>query len=289
VRDLEIVLNVGEQYANLWTYIKTPDDPNYNEVAHGWKLRELIDSLGLKSKGEMDTAKMIGKKIRVKVTAETGLDGEYRGRARNLFPLGAGGETTEASTNGSDDDAPLTQEELEGWSVEDLKEEMESQGITIPRGRFSQVKAIAAILAAQENGDETIPDEDAEPEAEVIDQELMADLSTDPDFYAEWSVEDLTAYAQDLKIFDGITGRKTKAKIVEAINDLAGNAESLMNGSGEASGEPDDDYDEWPIDELTDEIATRNEKGAEIAISGRKSKEKLIEALRKDDKVGEPF
>src|SRR5499427_9699087 len=61
VRDLEVVIDVGEEYARLWTYVKTPDDANYNEAAHGWKLRELTDALGLQPKGQFDTAKQVGK------------------------------------------------------------------------------------------------------------------------------------------------------------------------------------------------------------------------------------
>ena len=291
VRDLEIVLNVGEGYANLWTYIKTPDDPNYSEAAHGWKLRELIDALGLKDKGEIDTAKVVGKPVKVKVTAESGLDGEYRGRARSLYPPGKITEDGAGLPEASDEEEPLTKADLETWTTDELREELEERGLTL-EGRFSAAKAIAAILADQENGEETVADaaeEDAdeEPPADTLDPELLQDLRTDADFYADWSDEDLKAYAEDLKVMP--TGRKTRAKIVEAITTLAGNAEALMNGAGSESGEPTDDYDEWTADELNDEIATRNEQGADIKISGRKTKEKLIGALREDDKEAQPF
>jgi hypothetical protein len=291
IRDLEIVLSVGAEYANLWTYIKTPDDPNYNETAHGWKLRELIDALGLKDKGEIDTAKAVGKPVKVKVTAESGLDGEYRGRARSIYPPGKVSEDG-AGLPETDDEAPLTREELEEWSTADLKEELEAREITL-EGRFSQIKAIAAILADQGGGDEEDEEEaeeseDAEEEpTDVLDPELLQDLRTDPEFYADWSDEDLKAYAEDLKVLP--TGRKTRPKVIEAITTLASNSEALMNGAGSESGEPSDDYEEWSADELTDEVATRNEQGAEIKISGRKTKEKMIAALREDDKEAQPF
>lgn len=294
VRDLEIVVDVGSEYARLWTYVKTPDDPNYNEAAHGWKFRELTDALKLQPKGSLDTAKMIGKEVNVKVVADTNLDGEYRGRIRSMFAPGKIAEDGDDLGEGGGAEEPLTQEELAEWSNDDLKEELEARSITLS-GRFSSQKAIAAILEDQgepEAEAETEPDEDGSGNGAVggLDPELLEDLRTDPAFYDDWAEDDLKSYADDLGISGNVSGRKTKAKFVEAIVALAGSAEALMDGAGEASGETvEDDYDEWTQDELNDEVATRLEAGAEIKFTGRKTKEKLITALREDDKVAEPF
>ena len=112
VRDLVVVVSVGSEYANLWTYIKTPDDPNYNEAAHGWKLRELTDALKLAPKGQLDTTKMIGKKVNAKVVADTNLEGEYRGRIRSLFAPGKIEEDGAGLPDAGDSEEPLTEEEL---------------------------------------------------------------------------------------------------------------------------------------------------------------------------------
>src|SRR5262252_3023231 len=149
VRDLEVVVDVGEEYARLWTYIKTPDDPGYNEAAHGWKLRELTDALKLQPKGSLDTNKLTGKEVNVKVVADTNLDGEYRGRIKNLFAPGKIEEDGEGHEEGGGDDEPLTAEELADWSNEDLKEELEARGLSLS-GRFSSQKAIAAIMEDQD-------------------------------------------------------------------------------------------------------------------------------------------
>jgi hypothetical protein len=299
VRDLEVVVSVGEEYANLWTYVKTPDDANYNEAAHGWKMRELTDALKLPAKGQMDTAKQIGKKVNVKIVADTNLEGEYRGRVRSLFAPGKIEEDGEGLPAGGGDEEPLTAEELAEWSPEDLKEELTASGITLT-GRFSKDKAIAALLEAQDTeavSEEAEDDAETEPEAEAegngvvagLDAELLEDLRTDAAFYSDWSEEDIKAYAEDLGIAGNVSGRKNKAKYIAAIVSLAEAAQPHMNGAGEGSGEADDDYDEWDVTELTEEIATRNEQDAGIDIKGRKTKEKLIAALREDDKVAEPF
>jgi hypothetical protein len=292
VRDLEVVIDVGPEYARLWTYIKTPDDANYNEVAHGWKFRELTDALKLPPKGSFDTAKQIGKAVNVKVVADTDQEGGYRGRVRSLFLPGKIEEDGEGLPEGGGDEEPLTAEELAEWSNDDLKEELEAREITLT-GRFSSQKAIAAIL--EEQGE---PEAEAEDEAEedatngALDPELLEDLRTDPHYYDDWAEDDLQSYADDLGVSGNVKGRKTKAKFVAEIVKLAGNAESLMDGAGEASGEDEveDDYDEWTLEELADEVSTRNEQdGVDIKIAGRKTKEKLVTALREDDKVAEPF
>jgi hypothetical protein len=292
VRDLEVVIDVGEEYARLWTYVKTPDDANYNEAAHGWKFRELTDALKLPAKGNFDTAKQVGKKVNVKVVADTNLEGEYRGRVRSLFAPGKIEEDGEDIPEGEADE-PLTAEELAEWSVDDLKEEMSAQGITVPRGRFNKEKAIAAILEAQ--GGEEAEEEEAEATSNggglELDPELLEDLRTDAKFYADWADDDIKAYVEDLGIVGNIAGRKTRAKYIEAIVALAGSAANVVNGAGEDSGEEGegDDYDEWELQELKDEVATRNEQDADIKISGRATKDKLVAALREDDKVAEPF
>jgi hypothetical protein len=295
VRDLVVVVSVGSEYANLWTYIKTPDDPNYNETAHGWKLRELTDALKLAPKGQMDTAKMIGKKVNAKVVADTNLEGEYRGRIRSLYAPGKIEEDGDGLPAGgvSDSEEPLTEEELKEWSVEDIKEEMTANDIPIPRGRFNRAAAIAAIIAAQgasePDGEE--PEEQGSNGSGVLDPELAADLRTDSSFYDDWEDDDLKQFVEDLGIAGNISGRKTRAKVIGAIVALAEAAGPWQEGAGNGSGEagPEDDYDEWSLEELTEEVSTRNEQEAGIEIAGRKTKEKLIAALREDDKVAEPF
>jgi|SRR5215831_5482740 len=292
VRDLEVVVDVGEEYSRLWTYVKTPDDSAYNEAAHGWKFRELTDALKLPAKGQFDTAKQVGKAVNVKVVADTNLEGEYRGRVRSLFAPGKVEEDGEGMPEGGGDDEPLTAEELADWSPEDLKEEMTAQGIAIPRGRFNKQKAIDAILDAQGDGEEP----EAEAEAETngggldLDPELLEDLRTDAKFYDDWEDDDLKVYAEDLGILGNIGGRKTRAKYIEAIVSLASSAANVVNGAGQDSGDEEgDDYSEWTLEELQDEIATRNEQDADIKITGRKTKDKLIAALQEDDKAAEPF
>jgi len=291
VRDLEVIVSVGEGFAYQWTYIKTPDDPNYNETAHGWKLRELTDALKLPPKGSMDTEKQKNKPVNVKIVADTNLEGEYRGRIKNLFAPGKVEEDGEGMSDGGGDEEPLTAEELAEWSTDDLKEELQAIGVTLA-GRFSKDKAIAAILENQEGAAEDEAEADAGSNgAGVLDPELMEQLRADADYYSEWSDDDIKEFVNELGISGNVTGRKTRAKYIEAIVSLAEAAGPWQDGNSDGSGddgEPDD-YDDWTAEELSDEIATRNEQDAEITITGRKTKDKMVAALREDDKAAQPF
>jgi hypothetical protein len=250
--DLEVVVDVGKEYSRLWTYIQL-DNP-----ASAWKLREFTDALGLPDKGGFDPTKLGGKQVSVKVAADTDLDGDYRGKVKNLFaPSDNGSEPASADGEATD---------YSEWTVDELVAEIESRDLEMPSGRKT-VEKLAAIL--------TEADEDAADDAPT-------------DEYDEWTTEDLSAEAETRGIIGNISGRKTQAKLIEALRaDDAGPSNENADPDNE---EPVDDYDEWSEQELHDEVETRNnEANAEIEIKGRVTKEKIIAALRADDSSAEPF
>jgi hypothetical protein len=287
--DLEVVVDVGEEFARLWTYIQL-DNP-----ASKWKLREFTDAMGLPPKGAIDPVKLKNKPVTVKVSADTDLDGNYRGRVKNLFKPGTVEEDDDADADGEATEAEgeeLTRDELEGWELSDLKEEAEAREITV-EGRASKAKYINAIMEQIEGDAPEEAEEEAEEETDgngsgvlsEISEELLEDLKPDEDYYEDWSDEDIKQFVEDLGIAGNISGRKSRAKYIAAITELASQSE---NGDG-AEGGVEDDYDEWSLQELKDEVATRKEAGSEFKISGRQTEEKLIAALREDDKAAEPF
>lgn len=102
--------------------------------------------------------------------------------------------------------------------------------------------------------------------------------------YSEWSLEDLQAEHEERGL-DAIKGRKTKEKYIEAL-EADDEAKSDEPEDDESEGDHDgaeDDYDEWSQDELVAELEER-----ELKVEGRKTKEKLIAALRADD-ASDPF
>lgn len=283
--DLEVVVDVGEQYSRLWTYIQL-DNP-----ATRWKLREFTDAVGLPPKGEIDEAALNRKKpaVSVKVVADTDLDGNYRGKIKNLFRPGEApddeGAADAVADGGGGDEGPYGREELDEWDLNDLKEYAEELGVEVPTGRGIKAKLVDALVEAEEAGE---PEGATGIAPDGIDPELAADLSSDPDHYADWSDEDIKGYIDDLRIAGNLSGRKTRARMIAHITNYA---EQIGGEGGDGDGTEagvEDDYDSWPEKDLQDEINTRAEQGAVIKITGRKTKAKMIEALRADDQ-NEPF
>jgi hypothetical protein len=232
----------GDDYMPLFTYVGLSG-------ASEWKLKELVKAVGLPEKGSLQTSKLEGKKIRVKVVADQ-YEGNYTARAGNLLPL-------KGSENGASATASADEETYEDWSLEDLKAEADERGLEV-KGRVTEAKLIDALLeddASQDGGAE-------------------AGVETEDD-YDDWSLDDLKAEAEEKGIMGNITGRKTKEKIIEALRSISDEAEVV---------EPEDDYDDWETAELKEEVVDRK---LELP-KGRLSKDKLIAMLREDDGT-DPF
>lgn len=303
--DLEVVIDVGKDYSRLWYYAILPDAPHWDKKSHGWKLRELVDALGLPEKGGIDTSpaklkKFVGQEVNVKVVADTDEDGGYKGKAKNLYaPTGdakpAGGG--ESAAEGGDDEGPYGAEELGTWPQEDLVAYAEELGVDVPTGRGAKAKLIEALVEAEEEaaGDPAPDAEDAnegEGADDDIPDDVKAELSDDPDHYKGWDDSDLIWMVEGLGIDGNVktSGRGWQAKAIAAIVDVAGS----VGGGAEPDAEPDetdtyDDEETWSTEDLKQEVKDRNEQGAEIEIAGRATRAKLIEALRADDASAEPF
>lgn len=202
--DIEVALNIGEEYDWLFTYIGL-------SKAADWKLKEFTAALGLPDKGGIDTDKLIGKMVRVKVNPGT-YEGQPSPSAGRLMKAQKGDEpgpvsavsATAAGSNGHDatddepeaavDDTPRWREgqpdpdnpdELVGsydeWEDEDVFGEVTDRDLTLPGGRGGKrAKAIAALRADDEAASAE-PEPDAEPDAD------------DDGDYEAWSTEELVA------------------------------------------------------------------------------------------------
>lgn len=255
--DLEIVVDIGQEYSRKFTYIQL-DNP-----ATAWKLRELTDAVGLPPKGQFDPKSLEGKKVSVRIKADKDLEENYRGSIKNLLKPGSDNGAAPSDSAAADDDYST-------WSTDDLVAEIEERGLDVPSGRKTVAK-LASILeehdAEQGGGDGSAEDTDTADE------------------YDSWTDEDLKAEVEERGIAGNISGRKSRDKLLEALR-----ADDGGPGGGAEDPEegPTDDYDDWSQSELESEVQDRNKQGSEIKLTGRKSKEKLIEALRADD-ASEPF
>ena len=225
VNDLEVVLNVGDEYDWLWSYVGL-------DKASDWKLAEFTRALGMPEKGGFDPETLKGKLVRVKVNP-----GAYEGnpspKVGRFMPVleddvfegsdSAAEATPDGPDDGPDDAAPAsaaaggfepTREDpededvgaYEDWDDDDLIGEANDRGLTLPGGRGAKRdKAIKALRADDEEAGESPAAE--EPEA-----------GAPADDYDEWTLDDLIAEAKDRNL-ELPKGRKTTEKVIGALRE----------------------------------------------------------------------
>jgi len=270
VNDLEVTVDIGEEYVRLWSYIKLPGDPAYDQSR--WKLRELTDAIGLPPKGTLDPKKIEGKPVMVKTKMRR--DDPDRAEIKNLFKPG------EESLKDGEDPTDEATDDYTEWSVEDLEAEIQERGLDMPSGRKTVAKLAAVLEEADGEGGDDSEAEGDEPEGEGFDITQHEGFED----WDDWSNDDLKEFLSENDI--QISGRFSEAKARDAIIEHVQGSGEPAAGDGDAA--PDDDYDEWSDDELKDEIKDRVEQGAEIDIKGRWTRDKAIAALRADNEA-EPF
>lgn len=311
--DIEIVLDFGKDYARSWYYALLPDAPHWDKKSHGWKLREVTDALGLPEKGALDPVKFKqyeGKEVNAKVIADTDTEGQYRAKVKTIYaptesvqwagaPVG-GGEDDDADSSDAGGEGPYGREEIESWTDDDRKEYAEELGLEVPSGRGWSKKLIDLLVEAEEGGEpEAEAEEETEEEEETtsnpalegIDEEFTNELNSDPEFYADWTDDDIKWLVEGLEIGGNVktSGRGWKQKAIAAFVELAGDAGG-DNAEGDDDAETYEDTTEWTLEALKEEVANRQEAGAEIEISGRVTRDKLVAALIEDDgNAKDPF
>lgn len=256
--DLEIAYDLGEGYAWVYSYVGLED-------SSAWRLRELTDALGLKAKGALDTEKIKGKKVRVKINPDTYND-EYRARIGRVMAYGSDngdgptgesddGPDADAGTSGDVDEDELFAERYpnapddfvpsregdegidsyDDWAADDVKGEVSDRGIVVS-GRRKTQKALIEALRQDDS---------------------------------EW-VELLEGGSAD----------------AEGDDDGDGDGESEAEASAYPEGyEPqretdDNSYDDWDEGDLEGEL---NDRGLEVGSGRGNKKAKIIKALREDD------
>jgi hypothetical protein len=217
--DIHVTFDLGGDWVRKHSYI------GLGESA-AWKLKEFTNALGLKDKGTIDTAKLEGKKVRVKLNPDT-YDGEPRSKVGTILKL----------------------KPAKGEAVEDEPEE--------------------------------------EVEEEVEEEELDSAAPVDLD---SMDRDELKAFIKDnnlrdagVKVLKADSDDDLRDKIREAMPEEEAEAEEEEEDGEEEEAEPEDDYDQWKLAELKEEIGNRD-----LTVESPVTKAKAIAALRANDKE-EPF
>jgi hypothetical protein len=194
-----------ESYMPVWYYPIMDHDNEF--VQARW--REFILAIGLKAKGTLDTDKIVGQTVQVKLKSDTDQDGDYRPAvAKMLSAKEVEGEPEDeededAAAEAEPDEAEDDDEEetdLDELSRAELKAFIKEQGleVRVTKGMSDDDIRAAIVAALPEDDDEEEGEEDEEPE----DDEEEGDESEDEDDdeeddddeavdYSTWAVADL--------------------------------------------------------------------------------------------------
>lgn len=192
-----------------------------------WKLAEFTDALGLPETGTLDTAKLKGKKLKVKINPDS-FDGNYQARAGRFSPLSAEAEDGDddpdaAGTEDDDPDAAGTDEPVvielndvelssdpdyyDDWSEQDAIDEIENQGLKLGKKAKNKKNVVAALI-------ELVLAQAAEPEA--TDDDDDAEGGDEYDDTDTWSDAELAAEYKKRGL-ETIEGKKNRAKVIAAL------------------------------------------------------------------------
>lgn len=238
-------IKTGEfKNSRLWHYIMLDGSAD-------WRLREVTDALGFKAKGSLDTAKLVGGDVLLRITGQNSEEYGYQARVKNV--LKAAGEEEDESEDeepdeeDGDDEAPYSE-----WTLTELREELAERELTI-RGKTTKEKLVAALEA----NDEDLAGEDEEPEDEP-EEEPEPEPAT--------------------------RGRRARRGAVQYVDpEPEDEGEEDESEEDEEDGEAED-YSEWDMEDLKAELQERG-----LRTVGKKSV--LISRLERDDAEGddEPF
>ena len=196
------------QYGDVWTYPIMDHDHPF--VQAQWK--EFIKAFGLKPKGTLDTDKLVGDSIQVKLKSDTDQDGDYRPRVGKMMALADAPE--EEPEDEPEPDEPEEDEE-EGDEEDDeeavdlddldragLKQFIKDEELEIKvKKSMSDDDIRAAIAEAMEDEDDDEDDDEEEDEDGGADaDEEGGDDEEEDDGYESMSIADLKAELKEREL-----------------------------------------------------------------------------------------
>jgi hypothetical protein len=211
-----------EGFAPIWDRPLTDHDHPFVQA----KWRQFLLAFGLKPKGVLDTDKIVGKSVQLKLKSDTDDGGDYRPRIGKIMALA---EVEDGGAEEPPEEIEPEEEEEEAAEVEAEEED----GIdldTLDRAELKklikeeelEIKVLKSMSdddirskIADAMGAEDEEEEEAEAEEEEAEEEADADAGED---YTSWSVEKLKAEVKEREI-EMPKGSGLKGKLVNALRE----------------------------------------------------------------------
>ncbi len=191
----------------LWDYIVLSD-------AAAWKLKQFVEAVGLKNKGSLDTKKLVGTSVRVRVRHDSSEEFGTRAKVGAVLPLHTDEEEPDDeepdddeddATEDTGDDEEITFEDLDEYEMDDLKELNDAEELGVRITAKSKVETVRAKVAAAlelEPAEEDEPEDDDDDEAEEETED-----------YGDWDIADLKSELKER----GLSTAGTKKTLVKKL------------------------------------------------------------------------
>jgi hypothetical protein len=221
---------VSEDYWPVRLYLMTEDERAYARR----QIKEFVEALGMKAKGTLDTAKLAGKVVQLRLKADTDQDGEYQPRIAKVMALAAAEEAEPEDDEAEDvaePEEPETEEEeddeegvdLDELDRKQLKALIKEEGLEITVLKSMSDDDIRTAIADAFGGDDEEPEDDEEEEGEEPEDDDGEEEEEEGDNYDDLSLTDLKAEVKERELdtapFKGLKGAKLKAAIVAALRE----------------------------------------------------------------------
>lgn len=163
-----------------------------------WK--EFLLAFGLKPKGTLDTDKIVGQTVQLKLKSDTDQDGEYRPKISKVMALAPDAEPAEEEEpEEPEDEEPEGEEEdldLDSLSRAELKALIKEEELEIKVVKSMTDDAIREAIAACYEEDEG----EEEPEEEEPEEDAEGEEEEEGDGYDDMSVADLKAELKEREL-----------------------------------------------------------------------------------------
>lgn len=279
--------NVEGIGSKLWRYLYLDYEPTASMLREFLEATAVVDG----SKGEsgtLDTNKIVGTEVLVRVKSDKDQDGEYRPKIGRIMKLDADASEGEPEDEPEEEEEPESEEpeEEEGEAIDldaldrdELKKLIKEEGLgtlaDLGITKATTDDQIREIIAEKLGGDEEAepeseeeeeeePEPEEEPEAEPENTDGLDDL--DRDGLKKLIKSEGLGSLADLGINKATSDEEIREKIRAA------------RGSGEEPEDEAPDYDSWSPEQLKAEIQERG-----LSLEGRFAKSKAVKALKEDD------
>src|ERR1044072_129212 len=253
--ELELEVPKGEHKGRkVWEYIVLDENSD-------WKVAQLIDALGMKEKGTLDTDKLIGKSVKVRVKHETWETTNDEGE-EELQVMSKVGSLLKPKDEAEEEETEEEEEEEESEEDEEADDDAEEES-----------------------------EEEEEAEEEEEDEEESDDDSLTWDELSEYDRAALKEFKKvneaETKITKGKSDDDIRRELAEEFGIEVPDSEEAEEEE-EESEEEEDDYSDWSLKDLKKECKSRD-----LKTNGTKGAR--VKRLEKDDKgdkkkkSGEPF